>query len=148
MRGLDLLFGRWAVAEDAAFARAHLEQAEILAVLGVGVETRFALGHAERLPAVGAEDATDDLPGCLGLCHGKPAYEALSAERVRPRSGVELLELPGEQPAVKRDLAASLVRKPRVGEEPLVATEEAEHVTLVLNALSEGSNRLLRRRIC
>ena len=148
MRSLDLLFGRWAMAEDAAFARAHLEQAQILAVLGVGVETRFALGHAQRLPAVWAEDAADDLPGCLGLCHREPAGETLSAERFRTRSGVKLFEPPGKQPAVKRDLAASLVGKPRVGEEPLVVTEEAEHLSLVLNALSECLNRLLRGRIC
>ena len=72
----------------------------------------------------------------------------LPAKRFRARSGAKLLELPGKQAAVKRDLAASLVREPRVGKQPLVVTEEAEHLSLVLNALSEGLNRLLRRRIC
>ena len=148
MRSLDLLLGRWAVAEEATFARAHLEQAQILAVLGVGVETRFALGHAQRLTAIRAEDAADDLPRRLGLCHREPACKTLPAKRFRARSGAKLLELPGKQPTVKCDLAASLVRESRVGEEPLVVTEEAEHLTLVLNALSEGLNRLLRRRIC
>ena len=48
---------------------------------------------------------------------------------------------------MERNLAARFGREPWVGEQPLVAVEEPEHLAFVLHALYERLSRL-RRRVC
>ena len=145
MRRLRLFLGRRAVAEDAPFAHAHLEQAKVLAVLGGRMEARLAPGHAQSLTAIRPEDTTDDRLRRLGLRHGKPAREMFpsklrSLRLLRPC----LRKRASEVGTMQRNLVLRLVGKPRVGEEPLVAAEEPECLALVLNALGNGQSRLRR----
>ena len=59
MRSDGLFRGRGAVAEEAPRGRPHLEEAEILAVLGVGLQAGLAPRHGDGFVTVGAEDPAD-----------------------------------------------------------------------------------------
>ena len=148
MRRLRLLLGRGAVAEDPPLARSHLEKAEVLAVVGVGAETRLAARHLERLVAVRPEDSTDHVLRRFGLRHRQPAGKSLALQRERVLLGPLQHERVSEFGAMDCDLASRLVRKARIGEQPLVAPEERERLTLVLNALCDGERRPRRSLSC
>jgi hypothetical protein len=57
-----LIVGRRTVAEEPALRGAHLEEAEILAVLRRGPQVRLAPSDRERLMAMSREDCADRLP--------------------------------------------------------------------------------------
>ena len=83
-----LLGRRVAVPEEAPLVRAHLEEAEVLAVLGVRAEAGLAARDRERLLAVAAEDAADHASAGVAACDGRePARLRPSRERdaLRPR---------------------------------------------------------------
>jgi hypothetical protein len=144
-RSLRLLFGRCAVSEDAAFARPHLEQPEVLAVLGIGVEARLAMRHPQGLAAIRPEDPADDRLRRFRLRDSEPPGQALPTENCSAclRSHARTREIS----AVEGDLATRLGRESRVGEEPLVVAEEPEYLAVVLQVLGEGMSRF-RRRMC
>ena len=84
VRGRRLLPGARPVPEPLPGRRAHLEEAEVLAVLGSRLEPRFAPGDVDGVPAVLAED---------------------SANRCSWRCGAQLAELHcSERPAEPTDL--------------------------------------------
>ena len=143
VRSLRLLFSGVSVPEAAAFARPHLEQPEVLAVLGIGVEARLALRHPQCLAAIRPEDAADDRLRRFRLCDSEPPREAPPPENrgacLRPYARMR------EISAVEGDLATRLGRESRIGEEPLVAAEELEHLAVVLQVLGEGMSRFRRR---
>jgi hypothetical protein len=59
VRGDCLLLRRRTMSEELASERPHLEEAEVLPVLGVRLQPRFAPGDVEGLPAAPLEDPAD-----------------------------------------------------------------------------------------
>lgn len=59
VRSDGLSSGGWAVAEQVPRERPHLEEAEVLTVLGGRLQARLAPGDVDGVPAVAAEDVAD-----------------------------------------------------------------------------------------
>src|SRR3954467_2536711 len=73
MRSNRVRRGRRPVAVDATLARAHLEQAEVLAVLGLCAKAGLATRDGKGFAAVIAEHAADDVLRHCGLDGGEAA---------------------------------------------------------------------------
>ncbi len=139
---------RLAVTEQAPLVRAHLEEAEVLAVLSPRGEMRLAPGDGDRLLAVVAEHRADrslrlqrrELP-CVACVH-------LRAQRFDcPRQLVHTSFCIGER---RRGLGAAFGR----AQERAVRLEEADRsaipakrLELALELLVEGERLLCRLRL-
>lgn len=144
MRSRDLLDSRWPVAEEAPLARSHLEKTEVLAVLGTGVQTRFATRDSEGLLAVTSEGATDHALRGRDLDSGQLTGFG-TARQCSLRCGSLSLRT-GEAQRVDAHLAFCLDLEPGVAQKPTVRSEEPEH----LPVLRQGAQvaRQLSAEVC
>lgn len=124
VRSTRLLQRSLAVPEQAPFARPHLEEAQVLTVLGVGREARLAPRDPESLPAIPAEDMADR-PSRVGVQRRQVAFVAPLRECT---TGLRGLRLRGAEVCARvRELRLRDLRKARVGEHPPVVFEEPDH---------------------
>ena len=116
--------------EQAPLGRSHLEEAEVLAVLGVGSEAGLASGDGKRLTAVPPEDPADHVTRRCFLDRGETPGLGAAREGAARRSCLPLH--PGVARLVKPQLPVGLDREPRVAQQPGVRFEESEHLLVLL----------------
>lgn len=136
VRGLCLLDRALAVTEEAALARAHLEQPEVLAVLRRRLDTGLAARDLERLSAVGAERVADRLLGrALEVGEESLALRVGFAPGERGAGTVGLRLRRRECAAGDPEPEGRLLFEPGVAEEPSVLLEEADDGARLLQRL-------------
>ncbi len=129
--------------EAAALEDAHLEETEVLAVLGGRPQTRLAPGDAQGLPAVGAEHVADRL-AWTGLADRLERAGRMLALESRLQARDTRCPFPQAR-TVQLQLAAGLWPDGGVGEEPPVLLEEADHLPVLLERLHVARERLRGR---
>jgi hypothetical protein len=124
-----LLTGGLSVPEKTTFLRAHLEEAEILAVLRVGLEARLAPRHSKRLLAVLPEHLADG-PARRSRCSSSRLALVEESPYRRDRPGH-----PGQTPlrALEGGLRAGLVF--RRAQERAVVREEPNRAPVSVGSL-------------
>ena len=143
MRRRRLLVGGSTVAEAAPFGRPHLEEAEVLAVVGVHVEARFAARDAERLAAIRPEDVADRLPRRRLLQDLQAAGRLLASQLDAKPCGMPLV--PRQARPMETELAAGCLAHAWIFEQPRMALEEPDHLLVLLHRPHVALERLRRR---